>query len=86
MVLVFTVSKSEVLLLNQVASSISCTFLSLNNFTLFSTGQDGENVPWLSVSDIAPRGPSPGMLDITDLMGGGQAIGGVVGDGVSAGK
>jgi len=48
-------------------------------------GQDGENVPWLSVSDIAPRGPSPGMLDITDLMGGGQAIGGVVGDGVSAG-
>lgn len=42
-------------------------------------------MPWLSVSDIAPRGPSPGMLDITDLMGGGQAVGGVVGDGVSAG-
>ncbi|XP_078495659.1 bridge-like lipid transfer protein family member 2 [Ciona intestinalis] len=50
-----------------------------------SSGQDGENVPWLSVSDIEPRGPSPGMLDISDLMGGGQAIGGVVGDGVSAG-
>ena len=26
------------------------------------------------------------MLDITDLMSGGQAIGGVVGDGVSAGE
>uniref|UniRef100_H2Z401 FMP27/BLTP2/Hobbit GFWDK motif-containing RBG unit domain-containing protein n=1 Tax=Ciona savignyi TaxID=51511 RepID=H2Z401_CIOSA len=46
-----------------------------------SSGQDGENVPWLSVGDIEPRGPSPGMLDISDLMGGGQAIGGVVGDG-----
>ena len=44
-----------------------------------------DDVPWLAVSDIAPRGPSPGMLDINDLMGGGQAIGGVVGDGLSAG-
>ncbi|CAK8698010.1 unnamed protein product [Clavelina lepadiformis] len=51
-----------------------------------SSGQEDENVPWLSVSDIAPRGPSPGMLDLNDLMGGGQAIGGVVGDGVSAGS
>ena len=59
------------------------SYIMMENFV---SGQDGENVPWLSVSDIAPRGPSPGMLDITDLMGGGQAIGGVVGDGVSAGK
>ena len=43
-------------------------------------------MPWLSVDDIARREPSPGMLNITDLMRGGQAIGGVVGDGVSAGE
>ena len=36
------------------------------------TGQAGDDVPWLAVSDIAPRGPSPGMLDINDLMGGGR--------------
>lgn len=42
-------------------------------------------MPWLTAFDIEPRGPSPGMLNISDLMTSGQAIGGVVGDGVSAG-
>nr|XP_039267582.1 protein KIAA0100-like isoform X1 [Styela clava] len=67
---------------------------SLNDMQIFATvernvhssGQDGENVPWLTATNIEPRGPSPGMLDISDLMTGGQAIGGVVGDGVSAGS
>lgn len=48
-------------------------------------GKTGENVPWLTVTNIERRGPSPGMLDISDLMTGGQAFGGVVADGVSAG-
>jgi len=60
-------------------------FASLLFYVHLNSGQEADNVPWLSTSDIAPRGPSPGMLDISHLMGGGQAIGGVIGDGVSAG-
>nr|CAB3258519.1 UPF0378 protein KIAA0100-like [Phallusia mammillata] len=49
-----------------------------------ATVEQDADVPWFSVSDIAPRDPSPGMLNIYDLKGGGQAIGGVVGDGVAS--